>query len=71
MTAPNTFAMPFVLSADEAAARIVGALRRRRKVYNFPWPTTALMKLSRWAPDWFIARAFRDYLENPPMPEAK
>ena len=28
MTSPNTFAMPFVLEADEAAARIVRALRR-------------------------------------------
>jgi hypothetical protein len=37
-------------------------------VYNFPWPTTRLVKLSRWAPDWLVALAFRDYLENPPMP---
>ena len=69
MTAPNQFAMPFVLEADEAARRIVLALRRRPKVYNFPWPTTALMKLTRWAPDWLMARLFHEYLENPPMPE--
>ncbi len=69
MTAPNQFAMPFVLSADEAARRIVGALRRRPKVYNFPWQTATLMKLARWAPDWLMARLFHDYLEHPPMPE--
>ena len=69
MTAPNTFAMPFVLEADAAAERIVRGLRSRPKVDNFPWATTALMKLSRWAPDWFMARAFHDYMENPPMPE--
>jgi short-subunit dehydrogenase len=70
MTAPNQFAMPFVLEADEAAERIVGALRRGAKVYNFPRPTAALMKLTRWAPDWLLARLFHEYLENPPMPEA-
>jgi short-subunit dehydrogenase len=68
MTAPNAVAMPWVLDADEAAARIVRALRRRAKVYRFPWPTATLMALSRLAPDWLLARLFRDYLENPPMP---
>jgi short-subunit dehydrogenase len=69
MTAPNTFAMPFVLEADAAAARIARALRRRAKVVNFPWPMAVLMKLTRWAPDWLMARVFHHYLENPPMPE--
>lgn len=69
MTAPNQFAMPWVLTADQAAARIVRALHRRTKVYNFPLPTTLLMKLSRLAPDWLMARLFHDYLEDPPMPE--
>lgn len=55
MTAENPW-MPFLLSADEAAARIVRALHRRRKVYNFPWPTARLVKLAQWAPDWVIAR---------------
>jgi len=68
MTAPNTFPMPFVLEADAAAERIVRALRRRPKVYNFPRPMAALAKLSRWAPDWLMALTFRDYLENPPLP---
>src|SRR5262249_11495248 len=38
MTAVNQFKMPFLLEADEAARRIVRALRGRVKVYNFPWP---------------------------------
>src|SRR4029077_16382265 len=37
MTAVNEFKMPFLMEADEAARRIVRALARRRKVYNFPW----------------------------------
>jgi short-subunit dehydrogenase len=69
MTAPNQFHMPWVIEADEAAARIVRALRKRPRVYDFPWQTAALMKLARLAPDWLLARVFRDYLENPPMPD--
>ncbi len=68
MTSTMTF-MPFALSADQAAARIVRALRRKVKVYNFPLPTVALMSLARWLPEWLLAIAFRDHLENPPMPE--
>jgi len=68
MTAVNDFKMPWVLEADEAARRMVHALHRRRKVYNFPWQTTLLMKLTRWLPDWVLARGMRKYNENPPMP---
>ncbi len=68
MTSVNDFAMPFVLEADEAARRIAGALRRRVKVYNFPWQTALLMKLTRWLPDWAMARTMSRYNENPPAP---
>jgi hypothetical protein len=50
--------MPFLMEPDEAAARIVKAIRLRRKVYDFPWPTALLVKLSRWAPDWLLARIY-------------
>jgi short-subunit dehydrogenase len=56
MTARNRFTMPFLMEPDEAARRIVRALRRRCKVCNFPWQTAVLMKLTRWLPDWLIAR---------------
>jgi short-subunit dehydrogenase len=56
MTDVNQFHMPWMMSADEAARRIVRSLRRRRKVYNFPWQTTLLMRLTRWLPDWLVAR---------------
>jgi short-subunit dehydrogenase len=68
MTAINKFHMPWLLEPDEAARRIVRALARRRKVYNFPWQMALLMKLTRWMPDWVLARMMRDYNENPPMP---
>ncbi len=56
MTAQNHGPMPLVMSADEAARRIVRALHRRPGVYDFPWTMRRLMGLSRWAPDWLIAR---------------
>jgi short-subunit dehydrogenase len=68
MTSTMTF-MPFALTADQAAERIVGALARKVKVYNFPRRTAALMWVARHLPDWMLALAFRDHLENPPMPE--
>jgi short-subunit dehydrogenase len=59
MTAGKTHPMPLVMGADRAAARILGALARRPKVYNFPRRMAFLMKLTRWLPDWFVARNAR------------
>jgi len=70
MTAPNKFHMPWLLEADEAARRMLRALARRRKVYNFPWQTALLMKATRWLPDWLMARTMQTYNENPPFPPA-
>jgi short-subunit dehydrogenase len=68
MTAMNEFHMPWLVEADEAARRMVRAIRRRRKVYNFPWQTSLLMKLTRWLPDWVMARSMQNYNKNPPFP---
>ena len=59
MTASNTFKMPFLLSAERSAQLIVQALARKKKVYDFPWQTTLLMKALRWLPDWLVIRATR------------
>lgn len=69
MTEVNDFKMPFLLEADDAARRIVRALKRRRKVFSFPWQMTLLMKLTAWLPDWMVARAMRQYNEKPPFPK--
>ena len=69
MTEVNDFKMPFLLEADEAARRMVVALKRRRKVYDFPWQTTLMMKATRWMPDWMVARFMGKYNENPPFPK--
>jgi len=46
----------FLMEPDAAARRIVNALRRRPGLFRFPRRMAALMWLSRWAPDWIIAR---------------
>jgi short-subunit dehydrogenase len=69
MTAVNDFHMPFLLEADDAARRIVRALRRRKKVFNFPWRMSVLMGLVAWLPDWIVARVMGRYNENPPFPK--
>src|SRR5262249_43999283 len=59
MTAAHKFPMPFLLEPDEAARRVARALRRKTKVYNFPWPMARLVKFCYWVPDWIMARATR------------
>lgn len=64
MTDMNTFHMPQLLEADEAARRIVRAVRRGRKVYNFPWRLHLMVKLSRWLPDRVMNWVMDDYNED-------
>jgi len=61
MTAMNTFHMPGVMTAEAAARRIVWAIKRGKKVDNFPWRLHLLTKLSRWVPDGFINWMMGDY----------
>ena len=69
MTEVNEFKMPWLLTADAAARRIVRALRRKRKVYNFPWQMWLFMRCARWAPDWLVERFMQSYNDNPPFPK--
>ncbi len=66
MTDVNEFPMPWLMSAEKAAGKIVRALERKKKVFNFPWQTTVLMKLTRWAPDWLLNRTLSGYTEDRP-----
>src|SRR4051812_201950 len=67
MTARNK-QMMFVLEADVAARKMVTAIERGRKVYCFPKRMRALMWLTKWAPDWVMARAVPDAVGGPPGP---
>jgi short-subunit dehydrogenase len=57
MTASHPFKMPFLLEPEEAARRVARALRRKTKVFNFPWPMSRMVKICYWVPDWIMARA--------------
>jgi short-subunit dehydrogenase len=65
MTAEHKFRMPWLLGPDEAARRIVRALRRKVKVYDFPWPTAVLMKLMARLPDWLVVRLVNRFMGAP------
>jgi len=64
MTADNTFHMPGLMEAPDAAARILRAIRAGTKVYNFPWRLHLMVKLSRWLPDRLINWVMGDYNED-------
>ncbi len=56
MTAKNVQPMPFMLDAEAAAKRIANALKKRTKVYNFPWIMYRLMRSTRFMPDRMIRK---------------
>jgi short-subunit dehydrogenase len=68
MTDVNEFPMPWLMDAEKAARKIVRALARRRKVYNFPWQMTLLTKFTRWLPDWVLAKSLKNYTGERPLP---
>ena len=53
--------MPLVMDAPTAARSMIRAILRGKKVYNFPWRLTMLVKLSRLLPDRLINWAMGDY----------
>jgi short-subunit dehydrogenase len=60
---------PFQMSADDAAARIMNGIKRRKAFVAFPWPLVVLSHLSRWAPyamrSFVINRWFRSATKPP------
>ena len=50
MTSVNRFPMPFMVTADDAAVRIIAGLRKGKFEIAFPWQLVALMKALRLAP---------------------
>lgn len=56
MTAQNDCAMPGLMSAERAARLMARAIRKRKKVYNFPWHIGVAARLARHLPDWMRRR---------------
>ncbi len=66
LTKKNDFRMPMLMTPDAAARRIVRAIRRGVKVYNFPWPMRVLLEVARWTPDRAVASASRKRRKTSP-----
>ncbi len=52
MTAGSKNPMPFLLSSDDLAHRVAGAIARRAGEYTVPWQMGALMWVTRRLPNW-------------------
>lgn len=51
MTDRNDHPMPWMVSAEDAAARVVRAIRSRRRSLQFPWPLFRAVWLAQMLPD--------------------
>ena len=58
MTAVNRYKMPFLLAADEAAARFAKAIERGVSYTVIPWPMGIVAKILRLLPDRLYDRLF-------------
>lgn len=66
LTQKNDFDMPFLISADKAAEKILKHIEKRPRHYSFPGRLSALLKLSKWAP-----RVWQKMVGVAPMEESK
>ena len=60
LTDRNRFRMPFLMETERAAALIARAIRRKKKVCEFPWQMSLLVRcLVRYLPDRLLATRVR------------
>ncbi|WP_096087815.1 SDR family NAD(P)-dependent oxidoreductase [Agaribacterium haliotis] len=48
LTKQNDFSMPWLMSAEQAAERILLGLKKGRPIISFPWPLRAALKIANW-----------------------
>lgn len=58
MTAVNPYPMPFILSVDDAAARIAHVIARGRRHAVVPWQMGVAARVLDWLPDALYERLF-------------
>jgi short-subunit dehydrogenase len=56
MTEGKDFPKPWMMQPADAARRMIDAIRRQRKVHNFPWQLNVMTRLGQVMPDWVIRR---------------
>ncbi len=62
MTKINEFPMPFIITSDDAANRMIAGLKKGKYEIAFPWQTNLMMKLSRLMPNWLFFWATRTFM---------
>ncbi|SEO42229.1 hypothetical protein SAMN05216404_12119 [Nitrosospira multiformis] len=58
MTADNPFPMPFMLTADDAARKIVGIIERKKSFAVIPWQMAIVARVLRLLPNFLYDRLF-------------
>ncbi len=58
MTAVNTYPMPFIIEADDAARRMARAIERGTSFVVVPWQMGMVGWLLRWLPNWLYDPLF-------------
>ncbi|MEJ7137290.1 SDR family oxidoreductase [Amphibiibacter pelophylacis] len=56
LTASNRYSMPFLMTADDFAARAVDAIRAGRRYCVIPWPMAIVARVLRWLPPVLLDR---------------
>lgn len=68
LTSKNPYRMPFLMSADDAARRIAGAIARRKRFYVLPWQMAIAGRLLRVLPRSIYDRAAAKAKRKPRQP---
>ena len=58
MTAKNPYPMPFIMSADDAARKIIAIIRRGKSFAVIPWQMALVARVLRVMPNWLYDRLF-------------
>lgn len=70
MTAKNRFPMPFMVEVQDAAAKILRGIDRKKREVRFPWPLITAVRLLRAMPDWLFDAICTRIQRPPPRDQA-
>ena len=64
MTDVNEFKMPFMISPEKAAKKIIEGIKKEKNIIEFPWPLVFLTKLIELPPNRFYEFLARKQYES-------
>ncbi len=65
MTSGNPYPMPFIMSADDAASKIVSIIERGKPFAVIPWQMAFIARVLRVLPNWLYDRLFNGVPRKP------